>query len=231
MRSGSQPPELREWAQAVGRGREAEEGPLLRLLARAEREGDEDELYTAQLALFNHYCRYGDRARVLELLSQTQPAKEPEEEACSVATAASQVLHELGDIELAEQLVDHGLGQLSLNHSLGERCAYGARLLSLKLAIQRRKGSAPSEMVHTVSTLVSLLNGPYLLDEELVANLRFLIGVTHVDPHQALALLDLLWANCTREMVLESRACESLLREIEETRSLVLQGARGRPAD
>ena len=118
-------PERMEWALAVGSGRDAEEAPLKRWLVRTETSGLELELQKARLALFTHYCFYGDRVKALSLFYDLGGTNAPVELSILLADGLQQV--EAPDLAL--EVIRAASETLGFDAKLGRRCA---ALIALK---------------------------------------------------------------------------------------------------
>jgi len=214
-------PEVLEWARSLGRGIIAEEDPLLRLLSRMEEEADEQGILQALFRLFSHYCRHHSRAQALDILERIRATISPLELAGTVPLIADKLWTELGEADLAHQFIDSAIETLGIDQSVGIRCSIGMKAYSLKLQLQLHQGASSEQLEETLINLETLAEGAYFSDEGFVTAVRSMRGMPAFREH-ALSVLDVLWANLKRETDLYERGNPSIIRELEELRSAIL---------
>lgn len=116
-----------------------EEDALLRLLARVQEEGNDEDKQYVHSELFRHYCSRGAREPTLRVLTQLE-----ELQGCS-PWLAKRVLDDLGDVEAASSVVNRYLADLNWDRRLTARCerAYSLKLLKLRVLVLRQAEPEP----------------------------------------------------------------------------------------
>lgn len=193
-------------------------GPLLR---RVLAEGDEQTRYDVQYSLFSLYCRQGHRAEALAALEEMAACRSGKATGYSSALIGRALLHDLGEVSLAEELVDAALTELGFDRGFGLRCADAMHLKGLKLDALARRGAPAAEIAEVLTDIASLVWGAGYQGWATVGTLEALAEAGRLD-RSCLPLLDTMWATMQRWTQLYNRGDPEILRRIESLRARVL---------
>jgi hypothetical protein len=209
-------PEVREWAVALADGPEAAEKPLLRLVARMEREGDAEDQYTALTRLLNHYSQNGMREPALRVVDQVRAllAAHPEAGGFWDLSIARELIIQFREFRLAEPFIERYLARLRPEPDLSHRCHYGAWLLSLRLVIQVEEAAGVQAVAETLDGITELLGATYVHTDFLPTFRKLAAEPAHRD--DLVHLLQRMWVEMTLQRRFYSMGSPDDLREVEE---------------
>jgi hypothetical protein len=191
------------------------------LIQRANEEGDETTRHDVQFSLFSLYCRQGQRAEALATLREMGAYRAARGSAFSSELVARALLHDLGEVPLAEEVVDAALAELGFDRGFGLRCADALHLKGLKLDALARRDAPAAEINEVLTDIASLVWGAGYQGWATVGTLEALADTGKLD-RSALPLLDMMWATMQRWTQLYNRGDPEILARIESLRARVL---------